>query len=273
MIWYILFNTLIYGTLALILAFWYSYAKFLNISLGGVMILGVYALIHLIQDQTKSIYHILILIALFVVYIITNNIVIHQFPHLAQRDLFGLIFTLSVSLLIENCIHLLYGSQATSIQLFILNNRAILFTILLIAFFVSYVFYRSYTGKIRQAIENNTHIVQSMGIQVNRYLERLLIGIFPVLMSMWLLIANASSLKATDNLFYLIKSIGIMIVVWTTNKQYIYLGAFLYVCLEYLLFIVWWLPIWYKEALILVLILIVLLTKPQGIFHFRSRAL
>jgi len=51
------------------------------------------------------------------------------------------------------------------------------------------------------------------------------------------LILNETNLRASDGLFYLIKGIGIMILVGVAKKEYMYLGALLYVFIEYLLFI------------------------------------
>jgi branched-subunit amino acid ABC-type transport system permease component len=47
----------------------------------------------------------------------------------------------------------------------------------------------------------------------------------------------------------------------------------LYVLLEYLFFIHWWRPIIYKESLILVLILLILVCKPTGLFSSWKRAI
>jgi branched-subunit amino acid ABC-type transport system permease component len=69
----------------------------------------------------------------------------------------------------------------------------------------------------------------------------------------------------------MIKALGIMILVGTTRKEYLFLGALLYVLVEYGLFIVWGLPISYKETLILLVILGVLLFRPEGIFARRER--
>ncbi|MDR0369441.1 MAG: hypothetical protein LBH96_02675, partial [Candidatus Peribacteria bacterium] len=78
-------------------------------------------------------------------------------------------------------------------------------------------------------------------------------------------------LRASDGLFYMIKAMGIMILVGTARRERIFAGALLYVLVEYLLFIVWGLPISYKETFILLVILGVLLFKPEGLFNRKKR--
>jgi branched-subunit amino acid ABC-type transport system permease component len=69
----------------------------------------------------------------------------------------------------------------------------------------------------------------------------------------------------------MIKAMGIMILVGTARRERIFAGALLYVLVEYLLFIVWGLPISYKETFILLVILGVLLFKPEGLFNRKKR--
>ncbi len=54
-----------------------------------------------------------------------------------------------------------------------------------------------------------------------------------------------------------------MIMIGLEKKEYIYLGALVYVALEYIIFIGLGMPIQYKETLILVIILAILLIKPE----------
>jgi hypothetical protein len=54
-----------------------------------------------------------------------------------------------------------------------------------------------------------------------------------------------------------------MILVGISKKEYMLFGALLYVVMEYLLFIQLGLPISYKETFILIVIVAVLLFKPE----------
>ena len=93
MLTYILYNTLIYGSIAFIIASYYAYAKFLNATLGSYMIMGSYAVITIMKHgRTRDSLRIILCMVAF--YYIVNFIVIKSFSNEKQRDLFGLIFTL-----------------------------------------------------------------------------------------------------------------------------------------------------------------------------------
>jgi branched-subunit amino acid ABC-type transport system permease component len=93
MLSYILFNTLIYGSIAFIIASYYAYAKFLNATLGSYMIIGSYAAITIIK-YGRAWSSIWIILGMIAFYFIVNMIVVKAFTNEKQRDLFGLIFTL-----------------------------------------------------------------------------------------------------------------------------------------------------------------------------------
>jgi branched-subunit amino acid ABC-type transport system permease component len=87
-----------------------------------------------------------------------------------------------------------------------------------------------------------------------------------VLLGLAFLLLTETSLRASDGLFYMIKALGIMILVGTAKRERMFAGALLYVFIEYVLFIIRGLPISYKETLILFVILGVLLFRPEGLF-------
>ncbi|USN58880.1 MAG: hypothetical protein H6767_02040 [Candidatus Peribacteria bacterium] len=62
-----------------------------------------------------------------------------------------------------------------------------------------------------------------------------------------------------------------MVLVGLRKIEYTLIGACIYVIIEYLLFVEVGLSITYKEALILFIILILLVFKPNGIFSLTSR--
>lgn len=215
----------------------------------------------------------LVVLWLIVSYFIINTIVTKAFSNEKQRDLFGLIFTLWGSLLIENCINMIYWPNATSITMRTRTPLSLLLVLLLINCVITYVFHISYNGKIWQGIMSQASSIRSLGVHINRMMIIMMSIFLPVLVTIGVIIANEWAIKPSDNMFYLIKWIGIMIMVWVEKKQYIYLWALIYVTIEYLLFITRWLPIGFKETLILVLILGILLIKPEWLFSLTSRKL
>lgn len=271
MLTYILFNTLIYGTLARALGARYRYAKFVNVNLWSVMIFWTYSSIQFIQGNSSRYMTILALVLLFGWFFLINTFVINSFANEEQRDLFGLIFTLWASLLLENIINVTYWPNAVSTSLGLWTHLHLLLIIVSICTITTYCFHLSYRGKVWQAIGTQTSSVRALGIRVNHLLNLLSALLFPLIVSIGILIANESAIKPSDNLFYFIKAVGIMILVGTEKKQYMFVWALLYVTLEYLCFVTLWLPISYKETLILFLILCILLIKPTWLFSFRTR--
>jgi branched-subunit amino acid ABC-type transport system permease component len=135
------------------------------------------------------------------------------------------------------------------------------------------VFKYSFLWRVFKWIYENSKVVSSLGLNVNKLI---LVGamffFLLLLLSSYWVIAN-SNVKATDGIFYLLKGLGIMIIVWVSAIEYTFLWALLYVLVEYILFVELWLPISYKETFILVIVLCILVFKPNGLFTFAKRKL
>lgn len=264
MISYILFNTLVYGGIAFMLSSYFGYAKYLNVTVGSFMILSTYTLAQIVQHG-RSAQAVSVCCGLVLLYWLINYIVIRFFPNAKQRDLFWLIFTLGGSLFLGSATNMIYWPLPTSVQWGEISTWRLVAILVAVNLILFYIFHTSYIGKIRKGIYHNTWSIRSLGIKVNSMLHVLFMAFIPCFIALGVLIANEGTLRASDNMFYMIKGLGIMIVVGVEKKQYIFLGALAYVILEYLMFIKWWLPISYKETLILVIILIILLCKPEGL--------
>jgi branched-chain amino acid transport system permease protein len=267
---YLIFNTLIYGSLALMFSVFFSSGKIMHFALGSCMIVSSYLLYAFI---TQGIHRmtLLVCIGFIAFYTILHWLLLHFFPNDKQRDLVGLVMTLGASLLLENTMYYLYGPSAISLADNALPARSIGLIFLALFGASLYFFRNSLGGKMLNAISENSGLVRSLGIKTTPLLQ----GIFTVML-FWLfgiayLLLTETSLKASDGLFYMIKALGIMILVGTTKRAWMFVGALLYVLMEYVLFIVVRLPISYKETLILVVILLVLFFRPEGIFTRKKR--
>lgn len=270
MLSYILYNTLVYGTIAFLISAFYAYGKFMHAALGGYMIIGTYIVVSVIK-YGRSWNTVLIILGVLIIYRLMNTIVIRSFTNEKQRDLFGLIFTLGGSIAIENVVNIIYWPSAISLSLRTRTPAALITTLVVINLLIVYLFHRSFNGAIRQAIYANAGSVRSLGVRVWRMLTILMSAVLPIVVTLGVIIANEWAIKPSDNLFYLIKGIGIMIMVGMDKRQYVYLGALIYVVIEYLLFITRGLPIGFKETLILLMILLILLVKPSWLFSMRTR--
>ena len=151
-------------------------------------------------------------------------------------------------------------------------SRQLLLIIFIVLFVLFYYLYKNtLLGAMLRGIEENSKTIKSLGIKVNVTLQWLFMGMLILLLVMAFIILNEANLRASDGIFYLIKWIWIMILVGISKKEYMLFGALLYVLMEYLLFIQIWLPISYKETLILIIILWVLFFKPEWLFTLIKR--
>ena len=179
---------------------------------------------------------------------------------------------MGANIMVENAISYIYGSNSVSLNI-LHFPRYTLLIIFLAILGVSYYFFK-YTlhGITLNAISENSKIIKSLGIKSNILLQIFFGILFVLLVCVSFIILNETGLRSTDGIFYIVKWIWIMILVGLGKKEYILLGALLYVLVEYLLFIQLWLPISYKETMILFVIVLVLLFKPEGLFTLRKRS-
>lgn len=267
---YVLLNTVVYWIVALVIANFFSFGKMLNMSIGWFMVMWWYIIYNLIAHWI-SVQTLIILIWFILLFVIINWSIFKFFPHDKQKDHVGVIATLWISIVLENLTSYIYGPN--SINLNIVNfNRQILLIIFIVLFgLFYYTFKHTLLGAMLRGIEENSKTVKSLGIKANKILQLLFLCMLILLMVIAFIILNEANLRASDGIFYLIKWIWIMILVGVSKKEYMLFGALLYVLMEYLLFIQIWLPISYKETLILIVILWVLLFRPQWLFSFRNR--
>lgn len=269
---YILLNSIIYGCSALILSVFFSYGKILNFSFGSTLMMSGYILFFILKkwlNFTNLFMFLILLLSFFWI----NYLLFFCFNNDKQRELAWLIITLAVSLFLENLTNYIYGTTWISlhIQTFSLWMLLIIFTILLVMCF--FFFKKTLWGKIFQAISENGILISAFWIKRFKIIQFFFIFLFFLLIGMSGLLLYHSSIKMQDGLFFIIKGMGIMIFVGLEKKEYLFLGALLYVLLEYFLFINIGIPIIYKESLILIFIVFILLFKPEGLFSFKKRSI
>ena len=116
---YILFNTLIYGSIGLVIGSYFAYGKFLHFGIGALVGMMGYIMYNIIQTG-RTIQNILMIIALVVIYMGTNRILMKYFPNTKQRDHVGLVITIGLNVFIQNLVNYVYGPSAVGVQLFTL---------------------------------------------------------------------------------------------------------------------------------------------------------
>lgn len=266
---YILFNSLIYGIVAFVMMSFFAYFKILNFAAGAFMIFLWYIL-EMLYVQWINWITIAITVSVIIVYILINRVILRYFKNIKQRELFGLVFTLWASILIENVANYIFGPNAVSIWNLSMNTGMMITIFILLNIWVFYFLKLSFVGKLFKWIFENANVVKSLWFRSNRNLQ--IFGLI-LLVILWIaarMILIEWNIRSSDALFYLIKWVGIMILVGIKKIEYVFIWSLLYVCLEYLLFIKLGLPIAYKETLILIVMLTILIFKPNGIFTRKS---
>lgn len=269
---YILFNTIVYGGLAFVFSTFYAYARIQHLGIWAMMIFIGY-IIHDYVTTWFSRMTTAILWGIVGFYCLTNRLLIHYFPHETSRDLLSIIFTIGISLLLENSINMIYGPSSVGISWWDISFPILLGMFILVNGVVFYLFGHTLFSKMMKGVHEKVQVIRSLGVQVSRVQQMLFLGLLLMLALIAGLVLIQSNMRSSDALFYFIKGVGISILVGFGQKQWVFIWALLYVLLEYFMFIYLWRPIMYKESLILILVLFVLICKPSGLFSFWKRYL
>ena len=267
---YILHNTIVYWIIAFILARILSHNKYLNFAIGAFLIWISY-IFQSIFASGFSINHIVYLLVVFILSYLLDTFIYRSFKHEYIRDLFGFIFTIGFSILVTNALFYVHGPNPISIDVPRISNTVLISILVVLQILIYFVYKHTVFWKIAGGIHENSSVVETLSI------KRSPINLANTIFSFFLLciasyvILSSSSLWSWDEIFYAIKGIGIFIIVWIHRLEYMFVWALLYVMLEHFLFINLWFPLEYKESVILFIILVVLIFKPQWIFTFKTR--
>lgn len=269
MLEYIFLNTIVYWIVALLISAFYSYSKYLNFSIWIIIILISYSL-YLFSNNWFSLEFFLLLFFTIFIFFASNFFIQKKFPNLVKRDLFWLIFTLWISIFVENFINFLYWANSISLN-WNISLSFLIWVFLILNFILIYFHKFSFFWKNFSWIFENENSEKVLWVKIHNYVNFYFIFLFILIFLASYLILNSWSIKSTDWIFFLLKWIWIMILVWLWRMEFIFLGALIYVLMEYFLFIQIWLPISYKEWFVLLIILLVLIFKPNWIFTLKSR--
>jgi uncharacterized membrane protein YjjP (DUF1212 family) len=82
---YVLLNTFVYGSMALVISAYFAYGKFLNFAIGAFMTMLGYIIYNTVQyGMTRQTVGMIVL--LLVTYLGTNRALLKYFPNTKQRD-------------------------------------------------------------------------------------------------------------------------------------------------------------------------------------------
>lgn len=266
---YILLNTVIYGSCALIISEFFSYSKFLHFAVWSYIMVAGYILIFL-RKFWLNITNIIMILALIFFFFGVNYLLLKVFPNAKKREQAWLIITLWVSILLENLWNYFYWASAVYTQYSGISNVSLII-LLIWLFVVSFYFHKfSYIGKEFKAISEWWKIVHWLWINADYHIQMHSIFLFIIMLLIAYLIINTGSIRMQDGFYYMLKWIWIMMLVGLSRKEWLLLWALIYVLIEYFLFVKLWLPVMYKESLILLIIIFCLLYKPEWLFNWKN---
>lgn len=197
----------------------------------------------------------------------------HYFPHQSQRDVFSVMFTLGAAIFVQNLLGFIFGASSISLSFSAFSSPVLIALITCCALLIWYLFQKSITGKIFIASRESHNTVKSLGISLHRFLLFGAWGWLILLLFAAGITLGTGGIRAADGLFYLIIGIGIMVASGSRGITGVFLISGAYACLEYFLFVTMGVPLAYKAALMITLILVLLMIKPEGVFSFRRRTL
>ncbi len=269
-LYYVLQNAIIYWILAFILSWFLAYNKYINFSLWSFLVLSWYV-INVFYGKWFSFDFIIILSIFILSFFIIDYIVSSNFSNLKKREFFGFIFTLAVGILIENSLSYVYWPSSISLN-WDKFNTIFLLSVFLLLFFTNFYFYKySIIWKLFNWLYENSRVVESLWVKMKKKKNIFFLFCSILILFAWYISMGAYWLSPSENIYFIIKAIWIMIVVWVWRMQYMFLWALLYVVLEYVLFVNIGIPIVYKEPLVLGIILVILIFKPNGLFSLDFR--
>ena len=217
-----------------------------------------------------NISNVIMILSLLVMFFGINYLLLKLFPNYTKREQAWLIITLWISILLENLWNYFYWWSAVSTRFWNISN-IILIILLIWLFLISFYFHKfSYIGKEFKAISEQWWIVHWLWIKADYHIQMHSIFLFIMMLLIAYLIINTGSIRMQDGFYYMLKWIWIMMLVGLSRREWLFLWALIYVLIEYFLFVNLWLPVMYKESLILLVIIFCLLYKPEWLFNWKK---
>lgn len=261
---FVLSHMLMYTCVGTVMMGVFSYLNTLNLSIGHTMILLGIAILNTIQydDLYMSSMIALGVMGCFVGF---HWITIHFFPDHKARELFWIVGSLALAIVLENFIGLYYGSTAFTVDLRIPTYviGGCLATIILLN---TFIFRLSFHGKIFHTLHEDQQVSKALGIHTKKYIHFFSVFCLLLLVVLSCILLSKSGLRANDGMYYNIKWVGMLILIGAGRLHHVWIGALIYTLLEYGLFVVLSMSTSLKESIMLLVILLLLLVRPKGIF-------
>jgi branched-subunit amino acid ABC-type transport system permease component len=279
----------IYALAAAGLCLSFSLLRILNFAHGHLMMVGAY--VYLLFSAEKGLLVLPALIATMIVmgFVGAVTVVVFINPFVRFSTLLAFVTTLALASMLEASISMIFGVNVRSLSMgdaftsweffgvFITPIQVVIIvSALAILGTMAIIIHGTGFGRQLRALAENGYAAQSMGIPV----RRLNIGIFIVctLLAAYagILVGYETNLQPTMGAAYTIKAFAAMILGGLGNIWGTVIGSYLLGIVEnFAIGLDFWgysLPAGYKDAFAFVIILLILLVRPQGLFGRAKRS-
>ena len=288
----LLVNALIAGSIYALassgLALAYGLLRILNFAHGHLMMVGVYFFYFASVQLGWGLVGSAVLTLIFAVVLAVVTLKIFILPFSKFSFVLTLVTTLALSNILEALVSMIfgvnvkslspgaaaqsieiYGVYITPIQIVIIASAIILLSIL------AFIIHSTSVGRKVRALSEDSHAAQSLG--VSRARVSYSIYIIGTLLAAYagILVGYETNMQPTMGTAYTIKAFAAMILGGLGNLWGTIIGSYILGLVENLSigldFGGYSIPAGYKDAFAFMIILLVLLFRPQGLFGVRSR--
>lgn len=289
----LIINSLITGSIYALasagLALTYGLLRILNFAHGHIMMVGAYVFYYLFISNDFNLFSSAILTFIFSLGLSFIALRVFITPFLPFSYLLPLITTLSLATILESIISIIFGvnvkslsasSELTSYEwgtIFITPMQiVIILSALLLLLTAAFIIHLSSVGRKIRALAENPHASEAIGI--NR--RAINYGVFAAstALSMFagIMVGFETNLQPTMGNAYTVKAFAAMILGGLANIWGTIAGSYILGLIENLSigldFGEYSIPAGYKDAFAFMIILIVLLVCPKGLFNRSSRS-
>lgn len=288
----LLVNSLIAGSIYALatagLSLTYGMLRILNFAHGHMMMVGAYFFYLVsVEHQLPAVWCVVLTLAFSVVLaLLTLRIFILPFTH--YHFLLALVTTLALSHILEALVAIIFGVNVKSLSpgvaiesyeyagIYITPLQIII--ILSAVVFISaiaLVIHSTSIGRRIRAISEDSHAAQSIGISKRRTSYVVYITATITAVYAGILVGYETNLQPTMGMTYTVKAFAAMILGGLGNLWGTIIGSYILGLVENLSigleFGGWSIPAGYKDAFAFVIILVVLLFRPEGLFQKNIR--
>ena len=279
----LLMNSIIAGGIYTLVAIGYTMVygvlKFINFAHGDLAMVGAYLTYFLIQHVGLPI---LPSIGIAIISVAALGILIEKIAYKPLRDaarLAPLITAIAVSIFLQSAVMLLFGARTKTLGLVTAKGQmflgayitpiqiTIIVTSILLMILLNLYLKHAKLGKAMRATSDEMTIASVVGIQVDRVISYVF-GIGSALAAVaGILIAFETNLTPTMGFVLGIKAFAAAVVGGIGSVRGAMVGGFIIGFAEN--FGIWYIPTGYKNSVAFVILVLVLLLRPSGIFGMK----